>query len=98
MLTCALAASVTRCWPARSNGGAITRLEQQRTAKPGSASVRRSLGISYFQGKRYAEARTELSEAAKLNPKDGLTALYLGEAAEAQSDLPAARAAYSTYL
>ncbi len=98
MLACALVASVTACGAARPNASAITRLEQQRTAKPTSESIRRSLGIKYFEDKRYAEARTELIEATKLDPKDGLAALYLGQTAEAQNDLPAARAAYSTYV
>ena len=33
-----------------------------------------------------------------MDPQDGVAALYLGLAAEAQDDLPAARSAYESYL
>jgi tetratricopeptide (TPR) repeat protein len=77
---------------------AIPRLEAQRASKGGSADVRRSLGIAYFKANRFAEAKTELEEASKLRPRDGVTALYVGLTAEALNDLPAARAAYSNYV
>ena len=77
---------------------AIARLERQQQTNPASAGVNRSLGIAYYQTGRYADARKALETAARLDPKDGTTALYLGLTAEAQNDLPAARIAYSSYL
>src|SRR5215210_3855771 len=77
---------------------AITRLEAQRTASPKSVEVLRALGIQYYKAQRYADARTTLSEAGTLAPKDGVISLYLGLSAEAMNDFPAAKAAYSSYL
>lgn len=76
----------------------IARLEQQRAAKPKSVAVLRALGVQYYREKRYAEARTVLAEASTLAPGDGVVALYLGLSSEALNDLPAAKAAYSSYL
>jgi tetratricopeptide (TPR) repeat protein len=76
---------------------AIARLEKQQQANP-TAAVNRSLGISYYEAKRYPEARSTLETAARLDPGDGATVLFLGLTAEAQNDLPAARRAYSSYL
>lgn len=76
----------------------IARLEQDRAAHPTSAAANRALGIAYYQADRYADARRVLDEAAKLDPTDGTTQLFLGMTAEAQNDLPAARAAYSSYV
>jgi TolB-like protein len=77
---------------------AITRLESQRTTSPRSVEVLRALGTQYYKAQRYAEARTTLTEAATLAPNDGVVALYLGLSAEAMNDMPAAKAAYSSYL
>ena len=77
---------------------AIMRLEAKRAASPKSVEVLRALGIQYYKAERYADARTTLTEAATLAPKDGVIALYLGLSAEAMNDLPAAKAAYSSYL
>ncbi|MEO7455064.1 MAG: tetratricopeptide repeat protein [Gemmatimonadaceae bacterium] len=79
-------------------GDSVTRLEQQRSSNPQSAAVNRSLGIAYYKAARYPEARTSLETATKIDPKDGTTALYLGLTAEELNDLPAARAAYSSYI
>ncbi len=76
----------------------IARLEQTRAEHPNSASANRALGIAYYQANRYADARRVLDEAARLDPTDGTTQLFLGMTAEAQNDLPAARAAYSSYV
>ncbi len=94
----AAAAFVAACATARGGGENITRLEQQRSARPGSESVLRSLGIAYFKANRFADARTVLDEASKLDPKDGVAALYLGMSAEQLNDLPTAHAAYASYL
>jgi TolB-like protein len=77
---------------------AIMRLEAQRTASPKSEDVLRALGIQYYKAQRYADARTVLTEATTLAPSDGVAALYLGMSAEAMNDMPAAKAAYSSYL
>lgn len=77
---------------------AITRLEAQRASSPKSVEVQRALGIQYYKAGRHADARTALREAATLAPNDGVVALYLGLSAEAMNDLPAAKAAYSSYL
>lgn len=76
----------------------ITRLERARAADPASAKTARALGIVYYKADRLDDARRALTEATKLAPNDGTTALYLGMTAERQNDFVAARAAYSTYL
>ena len=76
----------------------IVRLEQQRTASPKSVAVLRALGVQYYKQQRFADARAALTEAATLAPSDGVVALYLGLSAEGMNDLPAAKAAYSSYL
>ncbi len=97
MLAGALA--VSGCAPAISGSAEnVARLERAHTADPKSEDVQRSLGIAYFQAKRYADARTALQAASSMTPDDGVAALYLGLTAEAQDDLPAARSAYETYL
>lgn len=93
-----VAASAAGCAATRSGGDSIARLEQARSEHPHSEAVLRSLGIAYYEAGRYAEARTTLDTAAKLEPDDGVAALYLGMAAEHLNDLPTARAAYATYL
>jgi TolB-like protein len=82
------------------NGSAesISRLEQQHAADPRSETLERSLGVAYFKAGRYGDARTALQQATSADPRDGIAALYLGLAAEAQNDVPSARKAYSTYL
>src|SRR3954470_17987186 len=76
----------------------IVRLEQQRTASPKSVAVLRALGVQYYKQQRFADARRVLTEAQTLAPTDGVVALYLGLSAEGMKDLPAAKAAYSSYL
>ncbi|HKS06658.1 MAG TPA: CsgG/HfaB family protein [Gemmatimonadaceae bacterium] len=82
----------------QTSADAIAKLEAKRAQKPNDAGTLRSLGIAYFKNKEYAKAQAALARAAELKPKDGVTALYLGMAAEEQGDLIAARAAYTTYL
>jgi TolB-like protein len=77
---------------------AIARLEAQRTESPKSVEVLRALGVQYYRQQRYADARAALTEAQTLAPSDGVVALYLGLSAEAMNDMPAAKAAYSSYL
>ena len=80
------------------NAAAIARLEKARAARPNDAAVARSLGIAYYKQAKYTEARTHLDQAVKLDPRDGSASLYLGLTAEQQKDLPAAKAAYQTYV
>ncbi|HYC52665.1 MAG TPA: tetratricopeptide repeat protein [Gemmatimonadaceae bacterium] len=75
----------------------VARLESARAARPNDAAVARSLGIAYYKQGKFAEARTHLNEAVRLNPRDGAATLYLGLTAERQNDLAGARAAYQTY-
>jgi TolB-like protein len=77
---------------------AIARLERERSSNPQSEPVLRSLGIAYYKSGKLTEARTALEQAAKLNPRDGTTALYLGLTAEDQNDFAAARTAYASYV
>jgi tetratricopeptide (TPR) repeat protein len=104
-LSIVLVALVTACATGGIGAGsappspeAIARLERQQQTHPTSAGVNRSLGIAYYQVGRYPQARTALETAARLDPKDGTTALYLGLTAEAQNDPSTARRAYSSYL
>jgi tetratricopeptide (TPR) repeat protein len=90
---------VGACAPAISGSAAnIARLEKARAADASSETVLRSLGVAYFKANRFDDARTTLRRATSMDPKDGVAALYLGLSAEAQNDLPAARAAYESYL
>ncbi|MEX2179144.1 MAG: tetratricopeptide repeat protein [Gemmatimonadaceae bacterium] len=82
----------------RLSGDAITRLEQSRAAQPNDPAVARSLGIAYYRSERFADARPHLDQAVRLDPRDGTAALYLGLTAEQQQDLPAAKAAYQSYV
>ena len=76
----------------------VARLEARREARPASAAVHRSLGVAYYRAERWEDARAALAEARRLDPRDGVAALYAGLAAERVGDLAAAREAYSAYL
>jgi tetratricopeptide (TPR) repeat protein len=82
----------------RGSGRSIAGLEQERSLEPNSFAANRALGIRYYEAGRHADARSALQTAARLQPNDGTTALYLGLTAEELGDLPAAKRAYSTYL
>jgi tetratricopeptide (TPR) repeat protein len=97
VLTVSGACATSRAVSAPS-AGSIARLEREQRATPASAGVNRALGIAYYQLGRHPEARAALETAARLDPKDGTTALYLGMTAEAQDDLPAAKRAYASYV
>src|SRR5258705_10786819 len=81
-----------------SSGRSIAGLEQERSSAPSSFAANRALGIAYYEAGRHADALTALQTAARLQPNDGTTALFLGLTAEELGDLPAAKRAYSTYL
>jgi len=94
-----LVAILTGCATSgQMNASGVRRLEMQRSARPNDAAVARSLGIAYYKAGRYADARPHLEQAAKLDPRDGSAALYLGLTAERQSDFAAAKAAYQSYI
>ncbi|MBI2408402.1 MAG: tetratricopeptide repeat protein [Gemmatimonadetes bacterium] len=76
----------------------LDKLERARTANPSSVAALRSLGIAYFKRDRFADARTVLDAARKLDPKDGVSALYAGLAAEKLNDFTGAKDAYNSYL
>ena len=94
-LLCALALPATAQQAADK---ALTKLEAARTASPGSLAALRALGIAYYKRQRYADARSVLDGARKLDPKDGVSALYAGLAAEALQDFTGAKDAYNSYL
>jgi len=75
----------------------ISRLEAARTANPNSQPALRTLGIAYYKANRLPEARSALQRSSEMKPDDGVAALYLGIVAEAQNDIPAAKAAYTSY-
>jgi tetratricopeptide (TPR) repeat protein len=76
----------------------LAKLEARRQAKPNDARALRDLGVALFKLKRYSDAREVLAAGSRINPKDGVTALYLGMSAEEMNDLAAASEAYTTYL
>lgn len=76
----------------------IARLERAHASRPNDAAVVRSLGIAYYKAGRFADARKQLDQAVRLDPRDGSAALYLGLTAEKQSDFTAAKAAYQNYV
>src|SRR3954466_2648302 len=80
------------------SGLSIARLEQQRSAAPASLAANRALGVAYYKAGRHADAFAALQTAARLDPNDGTTALYLGLTAEELGDYAAAKRAYATYL
>jgi TolB-like protein/cytochrome c-type biogenesis protein CcmH/NrfG len=98
-MTVGVAAVLAGCASSgQTAGGGIAKLEATRAKRPDDPSVLRSLGLAYFKAGKLTEARATLEQAAKANPADGTTALYLGLTAEKQNDLPAAKAAYQSYV
>ena len=80
------------------NAGGISRLERARVSRPNDPAVARSLGIAYYKAGRYDDARKQLTQAVRLDPRDGSATLYLGLTAERQHDIPGAKAAYQSYV
>ncbi|MCC7000667.1 MAG: tetratricopeptide repeat protein [Gemmatimonadaceae bacterium] len=76
----------------------IAKLEAARAKNPQNVAALRALGVAYYKAKRYADARTVLDQARRLDPKDGVSSLYAGLASEEVGDLTNAREAYNTYL
>jgi tetratricopeptide (TPR) repeat protein len=74
------------------------KLSERLAANPGSGDANRDLGVWYYKAGRFAESRVPLEMARKINPKDGVAALYAGLAAEQVKDYTAAKDAYNSYL
>lgn len=94
LLLLAIAASTL---PAQGRD-AVSRLEAARAARPNNVAALRALGVAYYEADRFEEARTVLDQARRLDPKDGVSALFAGMSAEALKDFTNARAAYNSYL
>ena len=77
---------------------AVSRLEAARAARPDNVAALRALGIAYYKAQRFQEAHTVLDQARRLDPRDGVSALYAGMSAEALHDFTTAKAAYNSYL
>ena len=77
---------------------ALAKLQAAQAASPGSVAANRALGVWYYRAGRFAEARVPLDQARKLDPNDGVSALYAGLAAEQMKDFTAAKSAYNAYL
>ena len=85
--------------PASAQGSdPIAKLEAARAKNPQNVAALRALGVAYYKAKRFADARTVLDQARRLDPKDGVSSLYAGLASEEVGDLTNAREAYNTYL
>ena len=97
ILALALFATIAPPLVAQGND-AIAKLEAERARRPQNVAALRALGVAYYKAKRYADARTVLDQARRLEPKDGVSALYAGLSAEALGDLTSAKAAYNAYL
>jgi tetratricopeptide (TPR) repeat protein len=82
----------------QANDNVHDRLARELAANPGSAAANRALGLWYFKADRFTEARVPLEQARRIDPKDGVSALYAGLAAEKLNDLAAAKEAYTSYL
>ncbi len=76
----------------------LAKLQREAAANPSSVAANRALGIWYYHNQRFSEARVPLEHARTLEPKDGLSALYAGLAAEQEKDWIAAKTAYTSYL
>ena len=94
LVVCALPAAGQQ----KPNDKIQAKLSEKLTANPGSADANRDLGVWYYKANRFAEARVPLEMARKINPKDGVAALYAGLAAEQVKDYAAAKDAYNSYL
>ena len=103
-LTLMLAALV--CAPPPASGQAVTttqdralaKLQARLTANPANVKALRAVGLKLYDLQRFQEARAPLDQARQLDPRDGVSALYAGLAAEKLNDLTAAKAAYTKYL
>lgn len=76
----------------------IPTLEQQARANPSDDARATSLGIAYYNAKRYADARATLGKVVADGTKEGSAYLYLGLTNEELKDWAGAREAYEKYV
>ena len=76
----------------------IPTLEAARAERPSDATAWARLGVAYFKAERLADSRQALDSAVARDPRNGIAAIYLGMASEAQGDFPSARVAYTRFL
>lgn len=88
----------TAAHPQGATDPALARLEARVAKDPTSAKALRAVGVKYYELKRYREAKAALDKARGMDPKDGVSALYAGLAAEGLNDYEGAREAYTKYL
>ena len=81
-----------------ASAGDISALEQKVSAQPNNADLTTSLGIAYYNAKRYDDAVKTLSTVDKTSKNAGAATLYLGLANEELKNWTAARQAYEAYL
>lgn len=77
---------------------ALAKLQARLAANPSNVKALRAVGLKLYDLQRFQEARAPLDQARQLDPRDGVSALYSGLAAEKANDLTAAKAAYTKYL
>jgi tetratricopeptide (TPR) repeat protein len=94
LVVCAIPAAAQQ----KPNDKIQAKLSEKLATNPGSGDANRDLGVWYYKAGRFAEARVPLEMARKINPKDGVAALYAGLAAEDAKDYAAAKDAYNSYL
>lgn len=97
LLTCTLLALAAPAVEAQQRDP-VARLEAARAANPRNVAALRALGVAYYKANRFGEARAVLNQARQLDPRDGVSALYAGLAAEGTQDYAGAKAAYEEYL
>lgn len=76
----------------------IPSLEQKAAAQPNDMEVATSLGVAYYNAKRYDDARKTLAPVVAAGDKSGTASLYLGMASEELKDWAGARKAYEAYI
>lgn len=76
----------------------IPALEQRVSAQPDDAAAATSLGVAYYNAKRYEEARRVLSPLTQAGEESATASLYLGLANEELKDWAGARKAYEAYI
>ena len=82
---------------AKRDAAAVTLAEQAVATAPGEADYRVLLGRAYLQAGRFASARDAFTDALRLRPTDGRTALNLSLATIATGDWQGARAVLAAH-
>ncbi len=82
----------------KPNDPVQAKLSTRVSKSPQNAAANRDLGVWYYKANRFQEARAPLEMARKIDPTDGVAALYAGMAAENVKDYAGAKDAYNAYL